>query len=67
MVAAAPVDGAAHRITDQPGLESRCLEPFVASLLWRERGLGLAVGDEFHAEEQAASANVADMRVLCEP
>ena len=66
MVAAAPVDGAAHRITDQPSLESRCLEPFVASLLWLKRGLGLAVSNEFHAKEQATSANVAYMRVLCE-
>ena len=67
MVPLPPVDRASHGITDQPSLESRRLEAFVARLLGRERRLGGTVGDKLHAEEQATPADIADMRMTREP
>ena len=62
MVAMAAINGAAHRIADEPGLESRGLERAVSCLSRIKGGLAGPVSDKFHAEEQAAPANLADQR-----
>ena len=66
VVAALPVDGAAHRITDQAGLKCRPFQGFVDLPFGGERSFGVAVLDNFDPPEQAAPADVADVRMLPE-
>ena len=67
MVALPPVDCAAHGIADQASLEGRCLEALVARLFRGEGGFRVTIGDKLHTKEQAASADVADMRMRAKP
>lgn len=67
MIAAASVDGAPHRIADQPGIESSRLEALVARFLRPEGRLACTIGNELHANEKAAPADVTDMPMVAEP
>ena len=66
MVARAAVDRAAHRIAQQPARHGLGLDPRVQPVLGRERPLARAVGDELQALEQAAAADLADVRMIAE-
>src|SRR5690606_39480622 len=66
MVAAAPVDGASHRIAKQSVLHGDALERRM-QLQRRIEGLpGVPVLHELQADEQAAAPDVADVRMVAQ-
>src|SRR5438445_7307059 len=64
VVAAAAVDGAPHRIDEQPTLHRFALDPRVQAQGGIERRLARAIGDQLDAAEQAPAADIADMGMI---
>src|SRR5438034_2420806 len=66
MVAAHPVEGAAHRVAEEPRVERRLLYPRVHLPHGIERLLRPAVGDQLECPEEPSAPDVAHVRVLAE-
>src|SRR5438477_7645545 len=66
MVAAHAIDGAAHRVAQESGLERRLLYPRVHLQRGIERIPRAALGDELERPEKPTAPDVADVRMFAE-
>ena len=66
MVSVLAVNRTAHRIANQTGVKRGRLKPRVEFVAGIKNGFGIAVSNEFHADEKPSSSNVPYERISAE-